>query len=99
LAAASVYVYYRIAPDGQEAFEPLARLHLANVAARFEAGWRLMHSRVEASTWMEVLEDVVDAEAAVEALSANWESAGLGRFLAEGAARHVEVFEDTEPCA
>jgi hypothetical protein len=97
--AASIYVYYRIAPDGQEEFARLARLHLAAVAARFEAGWRLMHSRVEPSTWMEVLEDVADADAAVDALRSSWEASGLGRFLTPGAARHVEIFEDTEPCA
>ena len=99
MPAASIYVYYRIAPDGQEEFARLARLHLAAVAARFEANWRLMRSRVEPSTWMDVLEDVADADAAIDALKSGWDAAGLGRFLAPGATRHVEIFEDTEPCA
>ncbi len=99
MSAASIYVYYRIVPAGLEDFACLARLHLAVVAPRFEARWRLMRSRTEPSTWMEVLDNVQDTEAAIDALRANWEISGLRRFLAPGSERHIEVFEDTESCA
>ncbi len=96
MSAVSIYVYYRVTPDAQDEFARLARLHLAAVAEQLGARWRLMQSQNASATWMEVLDDVSNADTACVALAASWQASGLARFLAAGASRHIEIFEDAQ---
>jgi hypothetical protein len=90
---ASYYVYYRIA-DGEE---PVARKSaqrlLDQIAASIGVRGRLMVKRGEPNLWMEIYEDVPDAEAFERALATCVRELELERLLAEGSRRHLECFE------
>jgi hypothetical protein len=90
---ASYYVYYRIA-DGEE---PLARecaqRLLDQIAKSTGVRGRLMVKRGEPNLWMEIFEDVPDAEAFERALATCVDELELERLLAEGSRRLLECFE------
>jgi hypothetical protein len=53
----------------------------------------LMVKRGEPSLWMEIYEDVPDADAFERALATCVDELQLERLLAEGSRRHLECFE------
>jgi hypothetical protein len=89
----SYYIYYR-------SNEPAERVR-ATVAAMFEAvardtgiRGRLLHRCDDATTWMEIYDDVGDPASFERGLAGAVEAHGARTLLAPGAERHVEQFMD-----
>ncbi|ENO80431.1 hypothetical protein C664_01775 [Thauera sp. 63] len=88
-----VYIYYRVRPeqDVEIARASVAAMQAA-VARRTGVQGRLMQRADDATTWMEVYEDVGDRAAFMVVLEAEAVAHRLADLVAEGAARHVEHF-------
>jgi hypothetical protein len=92
--ATHCYVYYRIDPaHGGEAATSVGR---AQDELRQRAGisGRCLRRVDDAATWMEIYENIADRDAFEATLAAVVQSHGLERWLAPGASRHLECFED-----
>lgn len=88
-----VYLYYRIRPeqDVEIARASVAAMQAA-VAGRTGVQGRLMQRADDATTWMEVYEDVGDRADFMIALEAETAAHRLAALVDEGGARHVECF-------
>ena len=90
----SYYIYYRVPAENA------ARAHAAVGAMQRELseiagiGGRLLRRRDDETTWMEIYENVADAERFEAELGALAERHGLAALLAPGSARKREVFLD-----
>lgn len=86
------YIYYRVEPAGAAALE--ARIHEMQTALRIQTGiaGRLLKKRDEPLLWMEVYENVVDAESFEDALTRIVEEYRIQQSLEPGSQRHTECF-------
>jgi hypothetical protein len=90
---ASYYVYYRIADGEEPVARECAQRLLDQIAESIGVRGRLMVKRGEPNLWMEIYEDVPDAEAFERVLATCVDELQLARMLAEGSRRHLECFE------
>lgn len=86
------YVYYRVPPENAEsARAAIARLQ-EELASRAGVSGRLLRRRDDATTWMEVYEDVHDAAKLESALAELVREHGVGALLQPGTSRRQEIF-------
>lgn len=90
--ACSVYVYYRL----RDGAPPVATRAVADlqgrIAMRLGVRGRLLVKRGEPLLWMEIYDDVTDADRLLDALSEEAARARFERLLQPGKLRTVEVF-------
>lgn len=93
--AVSIYVYYRLRADipTEAAAARIAAMQQA-VTARSPAGSRLMRRLEDATTFMEVYEQVSKVREFEAVLAEEVANAGLVDLIEPGSARHVEHFVD-----
>ncbi|HMK14684.1 MAG TPA: DUF4936 family protein [Burkholderiales bacterium] len=86
------YIYYRVNPAGAVALE--ARIHEMQAALHNQNGiaGRLLKKRDEPLLWMEVYENVDDAESFEDAMVRIVEEYRIRQFLEPGSQRHSECF-------
>jgi hypothetical protein len=87
----SYYIYYRTGADAARVRAVVAPMQ-AELASLTGVAGRLLRRVDDATTWMEVYEEVADAARFEEALAAAVERFGLRALLAADAERHVERF-------
>jgi hypothetical protein len=87
----SYYIYYRTGADASRVRATVAPMQ-AQLATLTGVAGRLLRRVDDATTWMEVYEEVADPARFEEALAAAVERFGLRALLAVGADRHVERF-------
>jgi hypothetical protein len=87
----SYYVYYRIGADPARVRAVVGSMQAALAETTGVAG-RLLRRVDDATTWMEVYEDVADPERFERELEAAVARFGVPALLAAGASRHVERF-------
>jgi len=87
----SYYVYYRTGADAARVRATVAPMQ-AWLAERTGVAGRLLRRVEDATTWMEIYEEVPDPAAFEETLAAAVERFGLRALLTAGADRHVERF-------
>lgn len=90
---ASYYVYYRVADGEEPVAKSCAQRLLQQVAESTGVRGRLMVKRGEPRLWMEIYEDVPDAQTFERALATGVDELQLERVLVEGSRRHLECFE------
>jgi hypothetical protein len=87
------YVYYRVAAERTA----LARRQIGSLQDHMAASTgirgRLMTKRGEPALWMEVYENILDAEPFEQALLAAVHELRIDELLVEGSKRHLECFE------
>ncbi|WP_341679041.1 DUF4936 family protein [Niveibacterium sp. SC-1] len=92
-APVSLYVYYRVRPEAaNDTSIRAARATLERLIAPHCARFQLLRRSEDASTWMEVLDEVADPAAALAALDAAWRTPTFAAFIDPQAPRHIERF-------
>lgn len=89
-----LYVYYRVAPGGENGARRAVRRLLETLAGATGVTGTLHRHADDPLTWMEVYRDVADTDRFLSALSVAVEESGIGAHL--DGVRHVEHFI---PCA
>lgn len=92
--AAHHYVYYRIDPTRAAAAAASVARAQEDLRQRTGVAGRRVRRADDATTWMEIYENVSDRNAFEACLSAVVREHGLERWLAPDARRHLECFED-----
>jgi hypothetical protein len=87
----SYYIYYRTAADAATVRATVASMQAALAAATGIPG-RLLRRADDATTWMEIYEDVADPARFERELAAAVERCGARALLPAGGDRHVERF-------
>jgi hypothetical protein len=87
---ASYYIYYKVGPATVERVRAAAEELQRSVAAKTGIQGQLLCRRDQPDTWMEVYENVGDAERFERALNAELERLRFTELL--GAQRHTEIF-------
>lgn len=90
----SYYIYYRVAPDKTEACEPAIKALLAAVERATGVAGRMLKKNSEPLLWMEIYENVAEAEAEkfeIELAKAAV-SLGVSDFLQSESSRRTECF-------
>lgn len=90
--AYSYYIYYRVDPDKTEACEPRIKELLAAVQAATGITGRLLKKREEPLLWMEIYENVSDAETFELRLAHAATRLGVLAYLQPDSGRHTECF-------
>lgn len=88
------YIYYRIDDAHAHTLDHLVRSMQARLACQTGVQGKLLHKRGESSLWMEIYENVDKPDIFEQALSRGVEKFELDLFLASGAQRNLECFED-----
>ncbi len=89
----SYYIYYRVDPARAEAAMPRIKQLLDAVKNTTGIPGRLMKKRGEPDLWMEVYENVADAEKFEWELGQAVNKLKATEFLLSGTGRHIECFE------
>ena len=89
----SYYIYYRVAPGLQQLAQQKVRSLQSRIAQATDVHGRLLTKRGAADVWMEVYEEVADADRFESTLQAAAAEAQLEACLVEGSQRHLECFE------
>ena len=92
MTSVSCYVYYRIAPEQAAAARKAVAAVLATLEERHGVIGRLLRGAEEPLLWMEVYENLRDAEGVLADLDRLLGERGFGAFLAHGSARRTERF-------
>lgn len=95
------YIYYRIRPEAAAAAHASVSQLTREVEKRTGVLGRLVRRMDDPTLWMEVYQNVADAEVFETALDAAARSSGVGSHLAADGARKTERFRDfgDDPCA
>lgn len=91
----SYYIYYRVAPGREQLAQQKVRNLQSQIARGADVQGRLLTKRGAADVWMEVYEDVADANRFESALQAAAAEAHLEACLVAGSRRNLECFEAT----
>lgn|GEM_PF-5207953 len=92
-APVSLYIYYRVRAEAANAASiAAARKVLAPLLPPHCGRFLLLRRADDPGTWMEVLEEVIDADAALDALGNAWRTSPLAAFVDPQTPRHVERF-------
>jgi hypothetical protein len=90
----SYYIYYRVPAENAARARAAVGAMQRELSEIAGIGGRLLRRRDEETTWMEIYENVADAERFEAELGALAERHGLAALLAPGSARKREVFLD-----
>ncbi len=90
----SYYVYYRVPAENAARARAAVGAMQRELSEIAGIGGRLLRRRDDETTWMEIYENVADAERFEAELGALAERHGLAALLAPGSARKREVFLD-----
>lgn len=90
--AYSYYIYYRVDPGQADACEQKIKELLATVKDATGVAGRMLKKRGEPLLWMEIYENVSDAETFELALAHAAAKLGVLSFLQPDSGRHVECF-------
>jgi hypothetical protein len=93
---ASLYTYYRIDPARRAALRTAVDALFAAVAQAYGVQGRWMRRKDDPGTYLEVYADVENVEALVLFVRRECERSGFAALLADGTARHDEVFVDAD---
>ncbi|HSH08145.1 MAG TPA: DUF4936 family protein [Burkholderiales bacterium] len=96
MTRASLYTYYRINPQRRDALRAAIDALLAAAARAYGVQGRWMHRKDDPDTYLEVYAEVENVDALASFLRRECERSGFARFLADGSARHDEIFVDAE---
>jgi hypothetical protein len=88
----NLYCYYRVAPEGATAARAAVARAFRAVEERFGVVPRLYRGEHEAGLWMEVYEQVRDADRLESVLLELCAAAEFSGFLAPGSLRRIERF-------
>jgi hypothetical protein len=88
----NLYCYYRVAPERAGAARVAVAHAFRAVEERFGVVPRLYRGEHEAALWMEVYEQVRDADRLESVLSELCAAAEFAGFLASGSVRRIERF-------
>jgi hypothetical protein len=86
----SYYIYYKVASEAAARVRPAVEALQRALSAKTGANGRLLCRRDKPETWMEVYDDVADAQAFEAALNAELERVGFAQLGAEP--RRTEIF-------
>jgi len=90
--AYSYYIYYRVDPDQANACELKIKELLAAVKDATGVAGRMLKKRGEPLLWLEIYENVIDAETFELVLVKAAVKARVQTFLQAGSDRHTECF-------
>jgi uncharacterized protein DUF4936 len=90
--SASYYVYYKVPPANAARARQAVNALQRELSDATGISGRLLQRRDDPTTWMEVYEDVVDAERFEAKLAELAERHGIAPLLAPGSSRRREVF-------
>jgi len=90
----SYYIYYRVPAENAARARAAVGAMQRELSEIAGIGGRLLRRRDDETTWMEIYENVADAERFEAKLGALAERHGLAALLAPGSARKREVFLD-----
>ena len=90
----SYYIYYRVPAENAARARAAVGAMQRELSEIVGIGGRLLRRRDDETTWMEIYENVADAERFEAKLGALAERHGLAALLAPGSARKREVFLD-----
>lgn len=88
------YVYYRITPQSEPEFVPVAVAMQSDILRQTGVRGRLKKKSSDADTWMEIYEGVHQRLLFDAALADCVARFGIEHWLPEGQSRHAEVFHD-----
>jgi len=88
------YIYYKVPADALGEFVPVAVGMQSDILRLTGVRGRLKKKSTDAVTWMEIYEGVHQRLLFDAALADCVSRFGIEAFLAEGSARHSEVFHD-----
>lgn len=88
------YIYYKVPADARGAFLPVVVGMQSDILRLTGIRGRLKKKTTDAVTWLEIYEGVHQRLLFDAALADCVVRFGIERFLAEGSARHGEVFHD-----
>ncbi len=88
----SYYIYYRVPAENAARARAAVGAMQRELSEIAGIGGRLLRRRDDETTWMEIYENVADAERFEAELGALAERHGLAALLAPGSARKREVF-------
>lgn len=88
------YIYYRVASDDTHTLETLVASMQARLECQTGVMGRFLKKRGDPLLWMEIYEDVENAEGFEAALMQAVEKFEIEIFLADGSQRKVECFSD-----
>ena len=91
---AEFYIYYRIEPSDEAAYETQMRAMQARLACSTAVTARLLKSCSDPAMRMEVYRDIADAELFLGALEQAVSRFEIDLFLASGERRHLECFSE-----
>ena len=86
------YIYYRVEQAHAASLEPLIHAMQAVLWKQTGVAGRLLKKRDEPLLWMEVYENVAEAESFEETLTRVVEEYRIRQFLEPGSQRHTECF-------
>ena len=86
------YIYYRIVPADAARVRAIVSTIQSALEHATGVGGKLLCRSDDASTWMEVYENIDQPQAFESALERLLEEHGFGRCLAHGSSRQVERF-------
>jgi len=89
-----LYTYYRIVPDRREDVRAAVDALFVAAAQAYGVRGRWMQRGDDPQTCLEVYVDVENADALAAFLRRECERTGFARLLADGGARHDEIFVD-----
>ncbi len=92
--AYSYYIYYRVEPDQADACEQKIKELLAAVKDATGVAGRMLKKRGEPLLWMEIYENVIDAEAFELGLAHAAARIGVLAYLQPDSGRHTECFKN-----
>lgn len=93
---ASLYTYYRVDPARRGALRSAVDALFAAVAQAYGVRGRWMRRKDDPGTYLEVYADVENVDALVLFVRQECERRGFAALLADGTARHDEVFVDAD---
>ena len=89
----SYYIYYRVAKPAQA--QALVRHIQTALKEKTGIDGRLLSKPDDPSSWMEIYEDVGDADAFEQTLATAVQATNFTAVLESGGVRHMERFEDS----
>ncbi|MDX1374137.1 MAG: DUF4936 family protein [Burkholderiales bacterium] len=96
MTRACLYTYYRIDPARQREARTAVEALFAAAAQAYGVRGRWMRRKDDPSTFLEVYAEVENVEALAAFIRSECERMGFVRLLADGAARHDEIFVDAD---
>ncbi len=91
---ASLYTYYRINPQHRDALRAAVNGLFAAAARAYGVQGRWMQRKDDPDTFLEIYAEVENVDALASFLRRECQRSGFSGLLADGGARHEEIFVD-----